>query len=518
MQLRGLALVLLLVASLAAPASAARILAIFPHFGKSHFDFFEPLMKALAARGHDLHVLSYFPQKQPLANYTDHILEGSMLAPATGGVSLRARASENPVQQQLHLAYMGLSTCEAVLSHNTTQHLLRSDLHFDLLITELFNTDCFLGFVHRFKAPFIALSSCALMPWSNGRMGNPDNPAYIPNLFAPLGSKMSFWERTYNTGLYLLHQIIRKLLVDIPSQKVASHFFGSDLPPLQEIAKNTSLLLVNSYFTLHSVRPFVPGVIEVGGMHLPPAPKPLPQDIKEFLDGAIHGVIYFNMGSMIKASTLHEDKLHAYLEAFSSLPQRILWKWEEDTLPYQPENVMVKKWLPQFDILSHPSVKVFIGHGGLLGTIEAVYFGVPILGTPIFGDQKVNMHSLTDAGMAIKLDYADITKESLLHSLRELIYNSSYRENAKLRSELFRDRPQSPLETAVHWTEYIIRHKGASHMRSAAADLNFIQYLLLDVIFVVAMGLLTIAVVVGFILKKIIKKVQIFLILRKKLQ
>jgi glucuronosyltransferase len=46
---------------------------------------------------------------------------------------------------------------------------------------------------------------------------------------------------------------------------------------------------------------------------------------------------------------------------------------------------------------------------------------------------------------------------------------------------MFRDRPQTALETAIFWTEYVIRHKGAPHLRSAAVHLPWYQYLLLDV-------------------------------------
>lgn len=48
-------------------------------------------------------------------------------------------------------------------------------------------------------------------------------------------------------------------------------------------------------------------------------------------------------------------------------------------------------------------------------------------------------------------------------------------------SEIYRDRPATALETAVYWTEYVIRHKGAKHLRYPAADLNFFQYYSLDV-------------------------------------
>ena len=46
-----------------------------------------------------------------------------------------------------------------------------------------------------------------------------------------------------------------------------------------------------------------------------------------------------------------EEKKQAFLETFSKLKQRVLWKWETDSLPGQPSNVKVGKWLPQSDIL-----------------------------------------------------------------------------------------------------------------------------------------------------------------------
>jgi glucuronosyltransferase len=49
-------------------------------------------------------------------------------------------------------------------------------------------------------------------------------------------------------------------------------------------------------------------------------------------------------------------------------------------------------------------------------------------------------------------------------------------------SRIYRDQPLTPLEQTVFWTEYVIRHKGAPHMRSAAHDLAWYQYFLLDVI------------------------------------
>jgi glucuronosyltransferase len=75
------------------------------------------------------------------------------------------------------------------------------------------------------------------------------------------------------------------------------------------------------------------------------------QDIKIFLDESEHGAIYFSLGSIVKTDTLAVDKRDAFLQAFSELPQRVLWKWEADKISGKPPNVKIAKWLPQVDML-----------------------------------------------------------------------------------------------------------------------------------------------------------------------
>lgn len=49
-----------------------RVLGIFPFEAVSHFNFFRPILRALSNLGHDVTVVSYFPD--PTANYTDNPL------------------------------------------------------------------------------------------------------------------------------------------------------------------------------------------------------------------------------------------------------------------------------------------------------------------------------------------------------------------------------------------------------------------------------------------------------------
>jgi glucuronosyltransferase len=72
-------------------------------------------------------------------------------------------------------------------------------------------------------------------------------------------------------------------------------------------------------------------------------------------------------------------------------------------------------------------------------------------------------------------------------------------------SMVLKDQPQTPLERAVYWTEYVIRHKGAPHLRSAAADLSWYQYLLLDVMLVLATGALLVVFVCYLTLRTLYK-------------
>lgn len=67
-----------------------------------------------------------------------------------------------------------------------------------------------------------------------------------------------------------------------------------------------------------------------------------------------------------------------------------------------------------------------------------------------------------------------------------------------------------PLETAVYWVEYVARHKGAPHLRSAAVGMPYYQYLLLDVVAFLVVVFLVITyvffVIFRFFLRKLFKK------------
>ncbi|XP_014478126.1 PREDICTED: UDP-glucuronosyltransferase 2A3-like [Dinoponera quadriceps] len=489
--------------------SSLKILGIFGHFGKSHFDVFKPLMEELARRGHRVTVVSHFPRsedakaKEPLPTYKDI----SIYDPDHGvyldvvDIHMIKHNILQPAYELMFLSFMADMACKTGLRHPAVREFLRSDEEFDLIIIETFNTDCFLGFVHKFKAPYITISTHQIMPWVNSDMGNEDNPSYIPITLLGLNKPMNFLSRLYNMLSLSIAKVAYNCWFRFRDQSVANEAFGPDLPSLKEIARQTQALLVNTHNSLHGSVPKLPNIVEIGGIHIPTQVKPLPEDIAEFLDNAHQGVLYFNLGSMIKMSTIPREKLDVLLNVLGSIPRKVLLKWENEVLPRKLDNVMVKKWIPQFDVLNHPNVKCYLGHGGLLGLSESIYVGVPMILMPMFGDQFHNVAAAKNRGIAEMVAFNNLDEHSLRLALDKVFNDTSYSENVQRLSKAYRDRPATPLETAVWWTEYIARGNGGPYLHSYGADLAWYQYHHIDVVLV----LIIVVALFVYILFRLIK-------------
>lgn len=291
---------------------------------------------------------------------------------------------------------------------------------------------------------------------------------------------MSFQERFFNT----FNTITEKFFYEfyhIPNQRrLYKKYFPNAKYSFDAVIKNSSLVFINQNPIVSSPRPFLPNMIDIGGVHVRQA-DPLKDKLQKFLDNAKDGVVLFSMGSIVQGTEWEDEQREAFVRAFSKLNQKVLWKYENDTLPNKPKNVKIMKWLPQRDILAHPNVKLFITHGGLLGTFEALISGVPILGIPMFGDQKMNVANAVLHGNGLKLNADELTEEKISAALNEILNKSKYKETAEYLSSVYKDRTIPAKMLVIYWTEYVIRHKGAPHLKADTSHLNLIQLYSLDV-------------------------------------
>lgn len=482
---------------------SAKILCIFPSPGRSHVLVGQTLLKGLAARGHEVTMVSPFKLSKPVPNYRE------IYVPADDTVSKMTKSFlEKPQNMFKSMPTLMRSVTEtANKTINDPQFLAIKNEQFDVVITGLFVADFILGFGPHFNAPTIALWSAGQTKFTSDLVGNPRALEAVPHIMLGSQGAMGFFGRMKNLLIGTVENLITIYMTHSQQKFYDWNFPADKYPSYKDVRKNVSLVLLNTHFSSSGPRPYIQNIIEVGGLQIKTKPDPLPKDIQEWLDGAEHGVIYFCLGSNLKSSDLPPEKLQIFLRVLGKQKQRVLFKWETDSIPNQPKNFLTKKWLPQDDVLAHKNVVLFIAHGGLGGMAEARFHAVPVLGIPIFAEQSHNVNGVEREGWGKQVDYATLTEESFETPLKEILTNPQYRQKVQELSELYRDRPQSAIDLACYWVEYVIRYKGAPHMHYQGADLNFFQEQMLDVVAALLVGSYVVFKVLKLLIKSIAKRI-----------
>lgn len=188
----------------------------------------------------------------------------------------------------------------------------------------------------------------AVNEWGSHLVATPNLPSYIPNSFGGYTTHMTFQERFRNTMALWFGRIYNYFVHHPANQKLVDRYFPGK-HNLNEILYNSSLMLTCSHVSTTEAVPISTSVVEVGGLHV--VNKKLPGNVKEFLDSAIEGAIFFSLGSNIQSSSMPRETIQGIIAAFGKLKQKVLWKFENDNIENMPDNVMISKWFPQSDIL-----------------------------------------------------------------------------------------------------------------------------------------------------------------------
>ncbi|XP_043651425.1 UDP-glucosyltransferase 2 [Drosophila teissieri] len=489
----------------------ARILALFPTPSYSHYYHALPYLKKLASLGHEITSVSTFPSEEPVNNIYDiHIPEVFN----SFDEMLKAFTTPKSMWKLCDVTNEFLYNITKIVFNNdgVRREILRpGKAQFDLIIVDIWKYDAFYGLSAYFEAPIIGLSPCGT-DWKIDEMvANPSPISYLQSPSSYFFDLDTFTGRLSHFVERYLTWINWHLRYEKKHEALYKKYFPNiaERKPLSEVSQNIALVLVNQHFTLGPPRPYVPNVIEVGGMHIDQEPKDLPPELEDFIQGAgEHGVIYFSLGTNVRVKNMVENRKRILMEAFASLPQRILWKFEDEELSDIPSNVLIRKWLPQQDILAHPKVKLFITHGGMQSTIESIYYGKPMLGLPFFYDQFGNMEHIRKQGLGLTLSYQDMTSEELKDTILQLLTEKRFETTARIAAARYRDQPMKPLETAVWWTHYVLRHKGAPHMRVAGRKFNFFTYHSLDVLGTVLLAIIVILLILVIIVLSVCKTLR----------
>ncbi len=152
-------------------------------------------------------------------------------------------------------------------------------------------------------------------------------------------------------------------------------------------------------------------------------------DVDKFWDTSIP-VIYISLG------TIFNDQLGFYrkcFEAFADLDYQIVIsvgsKVNTLELGTPPNNFIVKHTVPQFEILKHASL--FISHGGMNSTHEALYHGVPLLLYPQALDQYLLASRVEELGAGKIIKGKEMVPSLLRAMALDILERQAYQESAR---------------------------------------------------------------------------------------
>lgn len=238
------------------------------------------------------------------------------------------------------------------------------------MLVQVFVGEAFLSLGHYFNAPVIAVFPSASSKWSRDLVGAPNLASFIPHTLTGYTDKMDFWQRQYNALCYLYDDVANPLLYAPVQQKLLDSMYpnGKEMPSLDIIKRNVSLVLYNSHPILETPVPIQPNMIPVAGLFIKNRkPDQLSNEFNTFLNKS-KGVIYVSFGSHLEFSEFDQSKKDAVINAFNEFQEfRIIFKSKEQIVipSHNASDVMIRSWMPQQAILAHENVKVFITQGGL---------------------------------------------------------------------------------------------------------------------------------------------------------
>lgn len=147
-------------------------------------------------------------------------------------------------------------------------------------------------------------------------------------------------------------------------------------------------------------------------------------------------LIYISLGTIFNE---RPDFYNACFAALGDTPYQVVLsigdKIDPTLLPAAPANFIVRPYVPQLEILQRTAV--FITHGGMNSTSEALLYGVPVLVIPQHGDQFMVAAQVTEVGAGLMLPMAQAGPEALRGLTMKLLGAPNFKAEAQAMGATF---------------------------------------------------------------------------------
>lgn len=241
---------------------------------KSHMLTYRPLIEELAQRGHNVTLLSPLKPTKTIKNLNEILTLDTEKFKQSFISDPFKNKEKNVNKHPFENVEWFVKLCRETYDLPQVRQLMTES--FDLIFLQPMLNECALGLVYRIKAPLVLFSPVSVPNFLANRFGNHFPFSFVPNVFSGMPTEMNFYQRFYNIGFELWIRGFFEYYYTPAIEAVYKEKVGKDVPSIDEILANASLILSNGHFSLHSPKPLLPDVVEVGGLHSRP-PKPLPQ-------------------------------------------------------------------------------------------------------------------------------------------------------------------------------------------------------------------------------------------------
>ncbi|EDO35633.1 predicted protein, partial [Nematostella vectensis] len=467
----------------------------YPMMGGSQYIGMKRIAQELAARGHEVTLLVSSIQK---IKPTEGITHAVYQAPVDKNYmeQMVSHVIQNGVKEifsKTGLLGVMPSFCEATLNSTDIIDLMKE---FDIMISD---TSMPCGPV---LAEYLNITRVDYCPGSPRipllyQYHAPTFPSYVPLLLAGNPARMNFLQRVKNTLVYLAGQTMMRLVMFPKYDNIKQRYNINPELSFSESLGRAEMVLFLADHALDYPFPLLPGHKLIGGINIEPA-RPLSPEFQHIVNKS-DGVIVVSFGSNFAA--IADKEVDVLARAFGRLKETVIWRQKGYIPANLSPNIKTVEWLPQNDLLANEKTRVFVSHLGQNSLYEAGYHGIPLVGVPLFGDQPDNAVLVEDKGLGLAVDIHTVTADKLYRTIRRVIDEPRFKENAARISRLMQDRRRSPTEEAADWIEYTLRHKRLTHLRPASVHLTWYQYFLLDVILFMGAVLLSVAMVIRLVFK-----------------
>lgn len=256
----------LLIVTIIFEIEASRILFIVPSPSLSHNLFFQPVIKALCARGHQVISITADLIQTPVENLTQIDIRNETYQKLSTGDWLATTQKENSgmVESLRKIFQLAVIMTEAVLTKPEVQDIYDNQ-KFDLIILENLGYSIFHQWKNHFNCPLVGISSLDLFVTGSDNVGAPIFPSYHVDIHGFSG-ELSFWKRLTNFCFAIECRWFWYQEVVPTWTKLHEKIYGEDLN-FYELQRNYDLVLINSNFAVQTPRPLPPAVIQIGGIH-----------------------------------------------------------------------------------------------------------------------------------------------------------------------------------------------------------------------------------------------------------